>query len=101
MATRDALLQDVVEVRGMNWIEIAPPAPGFEAEVEGRVRHAGQLQAGRLVVTAPDAAHMHFAEKVFAPTPGQALVAYRGDAVLAGGTITKAPQPGAGAPSGC
>lgn len=87
VATRDALLRDEVEVMRVNWIEIAAPGPAFVERVQARVRHAGRLEPADLEVDAAGGVRVCFSPPVFAPTPGQALVAYRGEAVLCGGTI--------------
>ena len=92
IATREELLGARVDVEGANWIERAEPEAGFETDVEARIRHTGRLERGRLVARGGGRFHVHFVEPVFAPTPGQALVAYVGEAVLCGGTMTKAPR---------
>jgi tRNA-specific 2-thiouridylase len=74
-------------VEDVRWIEVEAPAPGAAFEVEARIRHASRPQPARLEVHAAGAVEVRFAEPAFAPAPGQALVAYVGDAVLCGGTL--------------
>jgi tRNA-specific 2-thiouridylase len=78
-----------VDVSELNWVDVEGPVGGEERrfEVEARIRH-GQPPAAATLVSIPGGrARVEFREPVFAPAPGQALVAYRGDAVLCGGTI--------------
>ncbi len=92
VASREGVTRKTVRARGLNWIEIAPPAPGYRARVAARVRHASTPRGGTLAVEG-DASEVCvcFDEPVFAPAPGQALVAYVGEAVLCGGTIAAEP----------
>ena len=70
------------------------PSSGSHA----RIRHASRPRPARLEVAAGDAARVEvvFDEPAFAPAPGQALVAYVGDAVLCGGTLGAHHEPGRG-----
>jgi tRNA-specific 2-thiouridylase len=87
VAPHDRLLRRLATVERANWIDVPPPAAGASFAVEARVRHAARLHAATLRATGPDTAEVVFDDPVFAPAPGQALVAYRGDAVLCGGLI--------------
>src|SRR5206468_2882440 len=62
---------------------------GSPYQVEARIRHAQAAQPATLTVDADLVGHVVFDEPVFAPAPGQALVAYRGEAVLAGAPIVR------------
>jgi tRNA-specific 2-thiouridylase len=87
VAPRESLMHAQGIVSAVNWVETAPPASGTTYEVSVRHRHAGGLHPARIEVRPDGTVHVRFSEPVFALTPGQALVAYRGDAVLCGGTI--------------
>jgi tRNA-specific 2-thiouridylase len=89
LAEREALHDAGAEVAGLNWVDVAEPAPGTEFDVTVQVRHAGAATAARLVVTGPGCARVEFAEPVFAVAPGQALVAWRGEALLCGGPVVR------------
>mgnify|MGYP001822168968 FL=1 len=86
VAARAGVLRERVFVEDVRWIEVEAPAPGTAFEVEARIRHASHPQPARLEVRAEGSVEVTFAEPAFAPAPGQALVAYAGDAVLCGGT---------------
>jgi len=90
IAPRSALMQCDAEVGRVNWVDRPCPLPQTELDVQVRHRHATPLRPARLTVGARGSFHVRFAEPVFALTPGQALVAYAGDAVLCGGTIESA-----------
>jgi tRNA-specific 2-thiouridylase len=87
IAPRAALMRRTVLVRDVNWIDRAPPPAGTRLAVAARHRHAAALRRAQLVAAEGGAVRVAFDEPVFALTPGQALVAYAGDAVLCGGTI--------------
>ena len=96
---RESLLRRTVVVGDMRWIDESPPPAGTSStfEVEARIRHGQRPVKARLRATGPTDAVVEFDDPVFAPAPGQALVAYRGDAVLGGGTIRHTRAPGSGA----
>lgn len=87
IAPRSALLERHCVVEGVNWIDCPVPPAGTELAVEARHRHAVPLRPARIEVLGPTAVRVRWPEPVFALTPGQALVAYRGEAVLCGGSI--------------
>ena len=81
-------------VTDLNWVDVAPPRRPGSFDVEARIRHGQPPSRATLRVAEPGEgtparAVVEFGEPVFAPAPGQALVAYRGDAVLCGGTIVE------------
>jgi len=90
VAPREALLRSTVPVEEVRWVDEDPPpagtAPRFD--VVARIRHGQAPVPAVLRADGPRRAVVEFAEPVFAPAPGQALVAYRGEAVLCGGTIS-------------
>jgi tRNA-specific 2-thiouridylase len=87
VGAREDLLDGVLELQGLNWIEIEEPAPGTAVVVDVQVRHASSASPARLEALGGGRARLTLAEAVFAAAPGQAAVAWVGDAVLCGGTI--------------
>jgi tRNA-specific 2-thiouridylase len=84
---RRDLLRRTVVVEDVRWPGVDPLPAGSEARVEARARHGQPPAPATLVAREDGAVEAVFDEPVFAPAPGQALVAYDGDAVLCGGTI--------------
>jgi tRNA-specific 2-thiouridylase len=86
---REALLRRTIRFGPVHWVDLDPPRedPRGAFDVEVRVRHAHVPQAGTLRVAGDGIGVVDLAAPVFAPAPGQALVAYRGEAVLCGGPI--------------
>jgi tRNA-specific 2-thiouridylase len=93
LAERGALEDVAVEVAGLVWTDEAEPEAGTAFEVEVQVRHAQRPVAARLTASGGGRAAVRFAEPLFAAAPGQALVAWRGDAVLCGGPIVRVTGP--------
>ncbi len=89
LGEREQLLDLGVEVSGLNWVEEPEPPAGSTYEVCVQVRHAQVPTPATLEVLGAGGARVHFAQPLFAAAPGQALVAYRGEAVLCGGPITR------------
>lgn len=82
----DALCRRVTAVR----LSLAAPeriAPG--ARLTAKLRSAGDPAAATILESGPDSIEVEFDEPQFAPTPGQSLVLYDGDAVLGGGFIER------------
>jgi len=69
------------------WLEGAPPSPEFEAEA--MIRYNAEPVPGRVAASA-DRMRVEFRKKVWAITPGQHVVIYRGEEVLGGGVIVRA-----------
>ena len=98
ISSRAGVLERVVGADAVNWIEVAPPQAGRIFRVRARIRHAAAPEWAILeVLDGPCRVRVCFDEPTFAPAPGQALVAYVGEAVLCGGTIT---SPAGDAPRG-
>lgn len=72
-------------VEDVNWVSGRPPEAPLDAVVKIRYQHSG-AQA-RVEPLENRCARVSFAEPQWAITPGQAMVFYRGDVVLGGGTI--------------
>ncbi|MGE0193571.1 MAG: tRNA 2-thiouridine(34) synthase MnmA [Planctomycetota bacterium] len=88
VAEREALLERDVHAHDVVWLDVGSAGElAGPVRVTARIRHAGPRAAGWLVATGPTSMRVRFDEPVFAPAAGQALVAYVGDAVLAGGTV--------------
>lgn len=86
---RTALEDRELEVQGLNWVDEPEPAAGTALDVEVQVRHAQAPVPARLQVEDGGRARVRLAQPVFAAAPGQALVAWRGEALLCGGPIAR------------
>ncbi len=88
---REALLRRVVWTGPLHWVDVEPADGVTRApwRVEVRIRHAAPPVPATLDVAADGTGRVTFDAPVFAPAPGQALVAYVGDAVLAGAPIVR------------
>jgi tRNA-specific 2-thiouridylase len=85
------------EVGAINWVSIAPPAPGFSRRVEVQVRYrSAPVMAQLTCIEASEAdiagqrphrCQLTFDAPQFSITPGQAAVFYEGESVLGGGLI--------------
>ena len=89
IAPRSALLEQTCIVEDLNWIDRPAPPVGTRLTVEARHRHAVPLRPAEAEILGPQRMRVTWPEPVFALTPGQALVAYVGEAVLCGGTIDR------------
>ncbi len=81
----DGLFKNELIAEQINWVAAAPDAGPFEAEVKIRYLH----QPGVATVTplTGNRAHIIFADKQRAISPGQSVVFYDGDVLLGGGLI--------------
>ncbi len=85
VGNRKDVFSDELDASGMNWVAMPPPAEPFPAKARIRYRHT---EAEALITPLGDnRVHVKFQEPQMAITPGQAVVLYRGDTVLGGGTI--------------
>ena len=82
---KDQLMKKTMRVRALNWISIQPPTSGFSAAVKIRRQH--EPVKALLHPEGNDCFVVEFAEKQFAPTPGQSAVFYESDLLLGGGII--------------
>ncbi len=76
-----------LEAEEAHWLKGAPPAPSFVAEAMARYNTA---PVPCRVTVAGRGFSLDFAYRVWALTPGQHAVIYRGDEVVGGGVITAA-----------
>jgi tRNA-specific 2-thiouridylase len=83
----EALAARRVTLRDCSWVAGEPPKD--VARVTAKVRYGSSEQPALLECTGT-AAEVLFDDDVRAPAPGQGLVAYDGDEVLGGGTISRA-----------
>ena len=110
IAPRGALLMDRVWAFDMNWIDEPAPTDATERRVEVKVRSASPAVAATLITGTTEGdegsggtVSIVFDEPIFAPAPGQAVVAYVDQAVLCGGVLGgtgPVPDPGTIAASG-
>ncbi len=81
----EALFSKRMEVRGVNWMAVAPPAGELRAQVKARYRQ--EAQPARIVPLSEDRALVEFDAAQRAVTAGQSAVFYDGDVLLGGGFI--------------
>jgi tRNA-specific 2-thiouridylase len=82
---QDALRTTVFEVESVNWVSIAEPATPIRAAV--KIRHRHEPAPATIEALPQLRARITFDRPQRAVTPGQAAVAYKDEAVLAGGWI--------------
>ncbi len=85
VGSREDVLSNELEASGMNWVAISAPTEPFPAKAKIRYRHTGA--EALITPLGGNRVSMRFHEPQMAITPGQAVVLYRGDVVLGGGTI--------------
>lgn len=87
VGTKEDTLGSSLTAEAINWVSIAEPAEPFEADVKIRYRSA----PARAVCepTGDGKLKIRFFEPQNAITPGQVVVLYDGDLVLAGGLIAR------------
>lgn len=83
----EAVFTKKLSASNLNWIAFERPDRDFAAEV--KIRYSAKPAAARVIVSGGQA-EVVFDEPQRAVTPGQAVVFYRQDLVLGGGTIEKA-----------
>ena len=77
-------MKSKIRVSGFNWLSIDKLDKEYEFEV--RIRYNGSRVRSKIIPDG-DSGIVEFAEKQFAPTPGQAAVFYDGNIVVGGGWI--------------
>lgn len=80
-----ALLRRTLSARDAHFV--ADELPAEPIAVEAKIRYRTAPAAAVVAASGPDAVAITFAEPQRAVTPGQAVVFYRGEEVLGGGTI--------------
>ncbi len=89
IAPRERCQEQAVRAHGLNWVARTAPTSDTALDVTVQIRHAGGTVPGVLHTQGAHNALVTFADPVFAPAPGQSLVAYVGESVLCGGTIER------------
>lgn len=74
-----------IEAMDATWVSGVPPERG--AVVDVKARYGAHPVSGRIVEVDDRCFRVDLDEVVWAPAPGQALVCYRGDELIGGGTI--------------
>ena len=89
VAEHNYLLQDQLIARDINWINETSQAQ-LPLEVEVKIRYGSKQVPAELFVLAEsdNACIVKLKQAQFAVSPGQAIVFYKGDQVLGGGTIS-------------
>lgn len=77
-------------LRDVNWVSLAAPPAGESVEGEAEVRYRSAPTPASLTVTPEQTARVHLPNNSNTLTPGQSLVLYQGDVVVAGGVIERA-----------
>jgi len=85
----EALLAPEAFLENVSWVAGAPPQTAVDARVRIRYRHEGA--PATVEPGANGGARVRFHAPVRAVSPGQAAVFYRGEEVLGGGWIARAP----------
>ncbi len=85
---RDALAQDRVVLRAVNWLGNAPPSESEAVSV--KLRSTSAPIDATAFIAGDGTAEVRLHRPEFGVAPGQACVFYRGDRVLGGGWITRA-----------
>ena len=87
LGSNESLFTNVVRAEHLNFMAEEDLLPGQEWEAVGKIRYNHKGTPCRVRRVGEDTIECHFEEPVRAVTPGQALVLYKGDYVLGGGTI--------------
>jgi tRNA-specific 2-thiouridylase len=93
-----ALSAGGLEASGICWHE--PPREGQPLEVEVQIRYRHRPVPARLIALGDNNARVLFVRPQRAVTPGQAVVCYQGERVVAGGWIDRPLEPAASAGQG-
>lgn len=84
VGSKDQLLSRRLSARKLNWVSGTPPPS--QSEITAKIRYQAQEARAKLYLNESKATVEFYAPQS-AVTPGQAVVFYRGDAVLGGGII--------------
>lgn len=91
VGSKDEVWARELSATQMNWIMPTERGRSFRAEAKMRYRH--EQAPARITPLPEDRCQIQFDEPQWAITPGQAVVLYRGDRVIGGGTIETAGHP--------
>ncbi len=84
---REDIYSDELVATGLNWITIEQPER--EMEIKAKIRSSHEDAKAILVPINKERVRVKFREPQMAITPGQAVVFYRDDEVIGGGTIER------------
>ena len=79
------LYSDTCKAKSLNWVSMSPVSDSFSARAKIRLQH--DPAPCTVILTGPDTATVRFEEPQLSITPGQAIVFYDGDLLLAGAFI--------------
>jgi tRNA-specific 2-thiouridylase len=91
VGAKDELFSDSLIARDVSFV--SGDMPQLPMEVTAKIRYRSKPASARLN-TVCEGMELHFQEPQRAITPGQAVVFYRGEEVLGGGTIHEVPETG-------
>ncbi len=87
---REELPRHWCVLRDVNWVSAAAPPAGQSVAGEAEVRYRSTPTAASLTMMSGNTARVHLPVNSNTLAPGQSLVLYQGDLVIAGGVIEKA-----------
>ena len=94
MGRREEVYRDELIASGLNWIAIEELK--HPTKVKAKIRHLHEEADATVMPLNKDRVYVKFTEPQMAITPGQAVVFYRGDVVMGGGTIERTGEEGYG-----
>lgn len=77
--------QNVFQAQKINWISFREPR--YPLETKAQIRYQGEVVKATVKKAGSRKIKVFLQKSLFAPTPGQSVVFYRGDEVLGGGII--------------
>ena len=89
VGVKEALIQPTLTAAEMNLVNVGSLPEGEEVPFVGKIRYNDAGAEGTLEVTGQDEFKVHFPAGREAITPGQAVVCYDGEDVLARGWLRK------------
>ncbi len=89
VGVKEDLIQTTLTAAEMNLVKVESLPEGEEVPIVGKIRYNDAGAEGTILATGQDEFKVHFPAGREAITPGQAVVCYDGDDVLAGGWIRK------------
>jgi len=87
VGSKEEVYRDELIASGLNWIaieELKRPT-----KLKAKIRYAHKETKTMVTPLSKDKVYVKFKEPQMAITPGQAVVFYRGDVVIGGGTIER------------
>ncbi len=87
VGSREQIYGDELIASGLNWIAVEKPEGSME--VTGKIRYSHQGAKATVTPVNENSVYVKFSEPQMAITPGQAIVFYREDVVVGGGTIER------------